>query len=166
MTERRKYWMTWTVRVVALIALGAGIAYAAIPGPTGTISACYNAANGAIRVIDVEAGASCRPGEQMLGWSQLGVPGYEIVTNATPPSSAVLALGSFSANCPAGKRVLGGGGTVTTPEGGFTSAHDAKLQYFPTADGSAFYMAYNISNPTSQAFVRTVYAICGTVGLP
>jgi len=66
--------------VVAYMALAVaagtagGVAYSAIPGGQGTIQGCY-AAGGALRVIDAEAGDTCRPSETALAWSQQGPAG-------------------------------------------------------------------------------------------
>ena len=47
---------------------------AAIPDAAGVIHACYNAVNGALRVIDT-AVAGCRTGETPLQWNAQGAPG-------------------------------------------------------------------------------------------
>jgi hypothetical protein len=70
-TKRR----TLVVAVAAaLIAAAAGIAYAAIPGSNGVISACY-AKDGDLRVIDAATGAKCKSGETALSWNQQGPTG-------------------------------------------------------------------------------------------
>lgn len=61
------------VALVALVIAAAGIAVAAIPGSGGVIHACYNASNGALRVVD--EGVSCKSNERALGWNQQGRPG-------------------------------------------------------------------------------------------
>ena len=52
------------VPALALVGVlaAAGVAYAAIPGPDGVISACYNTGSnpsGQLRVIDTASGAKC-----------------------------------------------------------------------------------------------------------
>src|SRR2546423_3785261 len=62
---------------LALVAggIGATISWAAIPSSGGVISACYNPAkNGALRVIDAEAGKNCKPSEVAVSWNQQGPP--------------------------------------------------------------------------------------------
>jgi len=54
----------------------AGVAWASIPGPDGTITACA-AKNGTIRLIDtaVTTGKACKKGEIVLTWNQSGQQG-------------------------------------------------------------------------------------------
>jgi hypothetical protein len=62
------------VAVVALALVGASVAYATIPGSNGVIHACYNPSN-ALRVIDVDAGATCAKNEKSLDFNQTGPQG-------------------------------------------------------------------------------------------
>lgn len=52
-------------------------AYAGIPDSGGVIHACYDPGNGALRVIDSEAGEMCRPKEMALSWNRTGPQGPE-----------------------------------------------------------------------------------------
>jgi hypothetical protein len=64
------------VAALLLIGVGAGIAYASIPGPDGVIHGCYktsNPAQGALIAID--SAASCPSGYTALNWNQTGPPG-------------------------------------------------------------------------------------------
>jgi len=63
------------VATAALLLAGAGgIAYAAIPDSgSGVISACRATSNGALRVIDAQAGQSCAGTEKLLTWSGKGI---------------------------------------------------------------------------------------------
>jgi|SRR5215831_3239778 len=66
----------WVIPVaVAVVALGAGIAYAAIPDNGGVIHGCYSNANGLLRVVDSASADACRTSETALNWNQQGVPG-------------------------------------------------------------------------------------------
>jgi hypothetical protein len=56
------------------VALGAGLASAAIPGSDGQITACYVKGNGSLRVVDA-ASSQCSRGEQTLVWNQQGPQG-------------------------------------------------------------------------------------------
>ena len=60
---------------VAVVALGAaGLALASIPSSSGVINTCYTRGGG-FRVIDAEAGQSCRRFENALSWNQRGAQG-------------------------------------------------------------------------------------------
>jgi hypothetical protein len=68
--------------VVALAMLVGGIAWAAIPGPDGTIHACYHVKKSGelendakLRLIDPGNGDSCKQGEAELVWNQTGAAG-------------------------------------------------------------------------------------------
>jgi hypothetical protein len=64
--------------VTALVAVAAvataGIAYAAIPSGNGVISACKTK-DGAVKLIDKEAGQGCNSSQQLVEWNQQGPPG-------------------------------------------------------------------------------------------
>ena len=60
------------------IALGttAVTAFAEIPNTsTGEIESCYQTKDGSLRVVDTQAGGTCRKGETPLAWDQHGQPG-------------------------------------------------------------------------------------------
>jgi hypothetical protein len=61
---------SWWMGIVGLIA--AGVAWAAIPAADGTITACYNAKSGKLRVVD---GTPCKKKEKALTWNQAGQTG-------------------------------------------------------------------------------------------
>lgn len=65
-----------SIKVVAGAAaaalLAGGVAYAAIPGPDGTIHACYNAGQ-LLRAVDHDK--PCKPNERRLTWNQIGPKG-------------------------------------------------------------------------------------------
>jgi hypothetical protein len=122
----------WAIPVAALlVAVGATVAVAAIPSADGTITACMKS-DGTIRLIDTDAGVSCKSNERAVTWNQTGPPGpagpagppgeqgpagpqgppgvsaYEIVsTSRTFDAGDVAAVTQVT--CPDGKRVLGGG---------------------------------------------------------
>ena len=73
--RRWKWKALAVVGVVSSLAFAAA-ALAAIPGASGTISACYAKNNGVLRVIDAQAGARCDANkEKALAWNQQGPPG-------------------------------------------------------------------------------------------
>jgi hypothetical protein len=61
------------VALFALLIAASGAAFAAIPSSSGTITTCY-AQNGSLRVIDTEAGQTCRSAETQLSWKD-GITG-------------------------------------------------------------------------------------------
>lgn len=61
------------VGVLALTVTGA--ATAAIPSLNGEIKSCYSTSSGAMRVIDGDAGATCKATEQALNFNQKGPQG-------------------------------------------------------------------------------------------
>ena len=63
-----------------LVALG-GVAFAGLPGASGTIHGCVGTGNGNLRVV--EAAAECRKNERPVAWNQEGPPG--------PPGGGVVA---------------------------------------------------------------------------
>jgi hypothetical protein len=108
---------------ILALGLGGGVAIADIPSTTdGTITACMTKPGGTIRLIDAEAGATCKKGETKVEWNQQGVPGndgsdgvsgfervsdidtQDITGNNTTQVSRVVA-------CPVGKVATGGGGS-------------------------------------------------------
>src|SRR3954467_8893576 len=74
--------MTLTIRpralliaaVIAVVAIGATVAYATIPDSGGGIRGCVDK-QGAPRVIDPSAGGACKSNETALSWSQAGPQG-------------------------------------------------------------------------------------------
>ena len=56
--------------VVALAGTAGGVAYATIPGSSGTINGCYEKRTGILRVIDSDAGAKCTSYETPISWNQ------------------------------------------------------------------------------------------------
>ena len=123
------------VAAAVLVVLGAGIARATIPDSGGTIHGCYKKVGGDLSVIDPGTGATCKPSEASLDWSQTGADGstgpqgaqgqsgpqgaqgpdgvadYQIVTAqaTTAIVGAPPASAFFSASCPAGTITTGGG---------------------------------------------------------
>ncbi|HWI71445.1 MAG TPA: hypothetical protein VNT55_05795 [Baekduia sp.] len=73
------------VALAVAVATAGGVAYSAIPGGQGVIQGCY-AAGGALRVIDADAGDTCRPSETALAWSQQGPAGPAGPVGHTGPS--------------------------------------------------------------------------------
>jgi hypothetical protein len=136
------------VGVIAVLAVGAGVGYAAIPDGGGVIHGCYDN-KGALRVIDTQAGDTCKHNESSLSWSQSGSPGppgqngtngtngtngVSGYTNAFDEVSVVVDSsnqyeGFGEANCPSGTKPLGGGGEGFLLENGaHPQSFDAVLE--------------------------------------
>lgn len=62
-----------------------GAAVASIPASTGVITGCYATKDGALRLIDAEAGQPCGTKEMQITWSQTGPAGTQGATGATGP---------------------------------------------------------------------------------
>lgn len=92
-------------------AAAGGAAYAMIPSTSGLVSGCYSNRNGALRVIDAEAGAACVKGETAISWSQNAPAAYSAV-NVAFPTPATSPLDVVSLSLPAGKYLLVGKGQV------------------------------------------------------
>jgi hypothetical protein len=76
------------ILATALLGLVGGIAYATIPGSTGTISGCYEKRTGIVRVIDSDAGAKCASYEASISWNQQGQKGPTGASGAQGPTGA------------------------------------------------------------------------------
>ena len=80
----------WKIKgiVFALVAVLAAATFsrvsALIPSSDGTISGCYKNSRGFLRVIDAEAGESCRRNETALSWSSAGGGSQGTLLTARP----------------------------------------------------------------------------------
>lgn len=162
---------------VAVFALG-GVAYATIPSADGVITTCYVKSGGTLRVIDASV-TECRGSESMLTWSIAGVAGedgadgapgadgvsgYDLITNDRSLEGVTSSFGGLTVNCPAGTKVLGGGGAfVSTTGAPAATSGNVILSSAPKADSSGWTIFYNATTiSTSLGSVR-VYATCATV---
>jgi hypothetical protein len=64
-----------TLTIVGALLVVGGIAYANIPDGSGTIHACYQKNQGALRVIDTDKAQNCSSSETPLSWNQTGQQG-------------------------------------------------------------------------------------------
>lgn len=129
-----------------LLALAAGIAYAAIPGSNGVINGCYQATSGTLRVIGSNptvGGGKCSAGEKPLNWSQRGPTGTRGATGADGVNGATGPTGADGVN------------GATGPTGADGPSNLAALQGSPcTFDGKP--SSLNVSvNSTSGAVSMT-----------
>ena len=176
--------------VVALltgaIALGAGVAYAAIPDSTGVIQGCYDS-GGNLKVVST---LPCPKGWTPLSWNQKGTPGlngsdgapgtngsngsngtngtngtngvsgYQIVTDSMEFPAGTSAAGDFNVGCPGNKVAVGGGGRIFDSNFFEEPANFHVAQSFPGPQGHSWTIAYYMTDPAGLAFTMTVYAIC------
>jgi hypothetical protein len=86
---------------------------------------------------------------------------YQVVSSAQTKTGTSFLFGGLEVSCPAGKKVIGGGGRVEGTGGSVTTGYEV-LQDGPTGD-TGWSALFNITNPGSPTFIMTVYAICATV---
>lgn len=82
-----------------------GTAVASIPASTGVITGCYATKDGALRLVDAEAGQPCGNKEQPITWNQTGPQGAQGPVGPTGPAGVigpVGPVGSQGATGPAG----------------------------------------------------------------
>jgi hypothetical protein len=166
------------ITAVVLVVIASGVTYAVAQiGSGGVINGCYQQANGQLRLIDPATG-SCRDSEESISWNQTGPPGpqgspgpagpagpqgppgvsgYQVVRGET----VFGATGTYTAvaNCPDGKKALGGGGS----QGQFGWYLDDSR---PRADGTGWQAQYSPDpdiNPSQTQGIGEAWAICASV---
>lgn len=170
---------------LALVVGGFFVAQAAIPNAQGVFTACISKSDGNVRIIDTAKTTSCKYGEIKRTWNAQGQPGtpgedgedgtdgspgglagYEIVVNRID----LTGFGGYgaiqSANCPAGKRVVGGGAEYLSATGvvGFSEAR--VVTSAPTADGTGWRVnLFMASNPDGRIIAVEVRAACAEVAV-
>lgn len=151
----------------AVLAIAAGVSYAAIPGSNGTISACKDN-KGALKVIDADAGQTCGTNQQLLTWNQQGpqgpagqdgVSGYELVYG---PGSSYDSLVEKSdvATCPSGKKPVGGG-AILWDYSGYGVPEDVAL-IGSQSTGNGWGVAAREMAPKDEDWMVRSQAICVT----
>jgi hypothetical protein len=93
-----------TLLLVATAALvvAAGAGYAAIPSSSGAVEGCYERITGVLRVIDTEAGKSCKSFENPITWSVQGPAGAMGPAGPQGPAGAAGEKGAAGPAGPAG----------------------------------------------------------------
>lgn len=149
--------------MVLALGVGAGIAYASIPGPDGVIHGCYKTSNpGQGGLIAIDSAATCPSGFTALNWNQTGpqgapgVSGYGFVSRSYTGPFASGPI-NFSVDCPTGKSVLWGGG-VSVPAKAMVEL-DVSLD----GNGKAFRSIIGFDNTAGDLTQVTATAICATV---
>ena len=164
-------------RVLAVIGaalvlmIGGAVAYASDPRrPTAPSPACMVKTSGTIRLIDAEAGATCRSTEKEVTWNQAGQPGidgvsgYETVDSGRGSRRSASVFSSLQANCPTGKKVTGGGCRDHRRVRRFLHSTTTWTCPIPTADNTGWFAIFDVENSIGQHIHRlSVYAICATV---
>jgi hypothetical protein len=90
---------------IAAAALG-GVAYAAIPGPGGLLTACQLSSNGSLRLIDPSLPSGplsrCTSNETQVQWNQQGQPGASGQDGKDGAGPTVTQLAAGDTHCSAG----------------------------------------------------------------
>jgi hypothetical protein len=137
----------------ALLALGAGVAYATIPDSQGVIRACYKTNKGDIRVVDSGA---CAPGESPLSWNQTGPPGPAGAPGPQGPSGPAGPQGPAGPPGPPGESA---GATVYWAEVNADGTAYALVGHLVTKSGATYIVEFApISSVVGCAAVATVLA--------
>lgn len=188
---------TTLVSVLALLLAANGVALAAIPGTENRIDACRAVQGGTVRIIDSEAGETCRQAvEAPVSWGVAGpegaqgpagsqgpagpagpqgqagpqgaqgpagpagpqgpagdVRGYQVLM--LPPAN-VKEFERRTVLCPAGKKVLGGGGEAR-------GDNAALVGSFPTENNDGWTAIAR--NPGQATVGVSVFVICANVSM-
>jgi hypothetical protein len=130
------------VATAALVVALAGVTYAAIPGPDGTVHTCYDV-RGALHVIDSDATCDTKNGETALNFSQKGPAG--------PPGQTKLLNFSRSAASPVSRGISAPIGSFDLPEGNWAITFNGGV----TIPGSATFSV----NFTKAAKAKSAAAV-------
>ena len=84
------------------VAVGAGVGTAAIPGSSGAVNGCYEEVTGVLRVIDAEAGKTCKSFELPITSNVRGLQGERGSAGSPGPQGATGAAGHRGDTGPAG----------------------------------------------------------------
>lgn len=163
------------MRVIAIALAGAvaslaavGVATGAIPGADGTITACHAKVSSVryLRLIDKQAGESCKGQEKQLTWNQKGPKG-----DPGPPGASGLgkvtvqtagntvpagATGQVTASCPPGERAIGGGFVVVNDDADVRVLSSSTNTTAPTS------WAIGVHNAGATPEVVVAEAICAS----
>src|SRR6266498_1063408 len=145
---------------VLLMAVGAGIAYASIPGPDGVIHACYKNSTGMLIAID--SAASCPSGYTALDWNQTGPQGppgpgpsaAEVTTSVhydNPGFDGAAQDPTIVADCPTGKVAVNGGIVRSVADAGWSDGAAAALAVGGSVGPGSAVQAFRTENNGSSA---------------
>ena len=107
-----------TVMAVVLVLSSGMIVSASIPdSQTDVFSACLSKSTGAIRLIDAQAGETCKKGEALVQWNKTGPQGQQGDRGPQGPSG------------PQGERGPAGGASLASLQDTACTRHDGKIGY-------------------------------------
>lgn len=164
------------ILAVLTVVLTATVAAASIPSAGGKFYGCVRADGYLVVKDDNGTGAiTCGAQATSISWNETGpagapgVSGYEVVTASIFVSDDPLTASAQAvASCPAGKRVLGGGGGSGEAANGNNSNYDVVLAESrpsaPIFPGEGWWVMSRRVNGTQAPYTLTVFAICAEVG--
>jgi len=166
--------------------LGAVVATNAGAAAGDVINACYHRQNGQLRLI--RPGQACNPSEAATSWNIQGPTGPTGPTGSTGPSGpqgerGIQGLAGVSdlqrvdmsthnnsdspkttvANCPAGKKVVGGGAQIFIGEPGVKVGPIAIKKSWPDKEMTHWAATAEEVSPTELKWFLTAYALCAAV---
>lgn len=157
--------------LVAAVGLGAGVAWASIPGPDGVIHACYKTSaplQGDTLIID--SAAACPSGYTSLNWNQAGPAGATGATGATGAQGPSGVVGSYSRSVSGSSQGAGETtGTISCDSGDiasgigwrFPTLNARMFDVHPTSDNT---WAWEVAHDSAQSW--TVYVKCLDTNAP
>ena len=115
--------------------------------------------DGTLRVIDAEAGATCKPNEKLITWSQTGPPGEDagpvrIATVTQSTSIPAASISGIDVVCPSGMTALSGGYNFNTP-----GAHIVVWKNLQSPSSNRVWEV-GFRNDDSNAWLVTAFALC------
>lgn len=121
---------------------------------------------GRLRIVG--SNDNCLPGETALDWSKTpGFTDYEVVTSyaSVDFDTGVHVLQSVAAKCPAGKKVLGGGGSQNVISGDVNLWQSVPGSSLGNTLWDLWQVSFNYTGASSISAVSlAAYAICANVG--
>jgi hypothetical protein len=142
----RGHFIAAALGAVAATVLAGGVAWAAIPGPTGLIQGCYDA-GGNVKVVET---LPCPRGYTPFSWSQQGIQGLKGDAGPQGPK------GDKGDAGPAGQSFSG---TVTSPNGEYSiSVTDAGITIAHGATNAITLVGNDLSVRTGNIDMRSEFA--------
>jgi hypothetical protein len=147
---------------IGIVLAGGTVALASIPDSAGVIHGCRNNKDGSLRIIDTDAGQTCKSSETALPWNQTGPQGpagpagppglsnVHVVTVLYPDYSGQI-------NCPTGETALSI--AFSFPNVPVAVWYRPTRDGQPVADGQA---PNGYTYTTAQNYQPTGYLTCAT----
>lgn len=157
------------VGLAAAGAVGAGVAYASIPGSNGVINGCYKSSGGDLKVID--SSASCASGYKPLNWNQAGPQGPAgangvsgLETRVASGAADAESIKSIAVSCSSGKRALGGGFEFSNPGADVNIVASTPTGASGSGTDNATGWVAEFNNHETTTKNVSVWVVCATVG--